>query len=1122
MNDWLQKYYFFLLMMLLFPFAKASAQPNKNIIPIAEVKIDIDHNYVPDKMGDTVTVAGRASVGSGILRTAPLFLPIQDNTGGIFLYNKSYNGPVIHAGDSLVVVGVVGQYKGLTQILHPQIYFADTVNSHVPEAVRLKRGDFEQLEGSLVKMRGRIINKGKNEGGSYLLIAPGEGSNNTLFVFNSLEHSDNQLFRKYRTGEMIMVTGVLSQFDGRKMPDGVYQLLPRSQADLQIVERNSGYYSRLALIIGLLALTVLIFNLVLQKKVRHRTRKLKASESRFAKLAGSTTSAIMVYQDGQFVYQNPVMASITQGGDLKRLLDTWKKQLKEPDEPINAHREFHYQSIDGQTVWLVYTSVPIIWNERDALIITATNISKRKEAEHALKQSEKRFQSMAESATVGIFRTRPDGYTTYVNPKWIELSGLPLEEATGYGWMKAVHPDDRKWLLQRWSQDSNEANESFAEYRFQHPDGRIVWVLGDATPEFSSQGQLVSFVGTITDITQQKLNEQKIQRSEKHYKYLFHNNPQPMLIYDNESFRFLEVNDVTVHHYGYSREEFLSMTIADIRPQEDIEKAIEVVSNMEGKYNNVGIWRHRKKSGEIIFVEITNHLITYDNREARLVLINDVTERLKVHQTLEESEKSLNEAQVIARMGDWEYYPIEQKTTCSENNYRLFGLQPGEIAPDITYFIDRVHPADSSVIEMAGQELMRSRQTVKFDYRITQEDGKITWLSSMVVPYFENGNLVRIKGINIDITERKHTLERLKLLDTSVEQSPMSVMITNPEGIIEFVNPNFTRSTGFSTEEVVGQTPAILKSGYHSREFYHNLWSTIKKGEIWNGEIQNRKKNGELFWERVLISPVKNERKEVTHFVSIREDVTEKKRLFDELVEAKEKAEESNQLKSAFLANISHEIRTPMNSILGFSELLKLPELSTEEKEEFLEIIEQSGKRMLNTITKIVEISRIDTNQVDLALSPVHVNHLLRKIEMQFEHAALDKQLCMDLKLGLPDDHALLQTDEEKLETVIKYLLDNAFKYTQCGSVNFGYRAYNSTFQFFVEDTGIGMDQKASQKIFRPFVQTSNTYTRDYEGLGLGLVIAKGYIEKLGGRIALNSEPKKGTTITFTLPYHPV
>ncbi|GET25308.1 hypothetical protein NT017_16370 [Prolixibacter sp. NT017] len=1116
---WLGVYVVLYLVCLVPLNSVADNTQNRGLISIANAKIDIDSNYIPDRLGNVVTVAGRVTVGSGVLRTQDLFIALQDHSAGIFIYQPEYNGPKIHAGDSLRVTGRIYQYHGLTEIIHPIFTFCDTINRRVPKAVSLQSATYEQLEGSLVKISGRIINTGVNDAGHYLLIAPGEGSNNTLFVFKDWKHRDTSLFDKYKAGEVIEVTGLLSQFDSRSEPDDVYQILPRNKDDLQITQRGPHYYSQVALVIGCIALTILAFNLILQKKVRQRTRKLKASESRFAKLTETTTSAILIYQDGQFLYQNPVMASITTGGDLNRLLDQWIEELKEPGRTTNTPSEFRYTSIDGQTVWFTYTSVPIVWNDRDALIITATNITQRKQTEEELKRSEERFHSMAQAATVGIFRTRPDGYTTYVNPKWSELSGLPLNQATGYGWMEAVHPDDRDWLLRRWSDDSESSHESVAEYRFLRPDGQVVWVLGDAVPECDSHGKLLSFVGTITDITHQKNAQQEIRQREKQYRYLFQNNPQPMVIFDEETLRFLEVNEAIVRQYGYSREELLNMTIADIRPEADIENVIEAVKNQHQRYNKAGIWRHRKKNGEIIDVDITNHQVKYNNRNAKLALINDVTERLKAQQQVEESEKSLNKAQEIARMGDWEYDMVKNKTTWSENNFRLFDLVPGEIAPTFEYFMNRMHPEDRKLVELANQEMMETHQPTDFDFRITDKDGQTIWLSNNIVPYFKDGQLARLKGVNIDITERKQILERLKLLNTSIEQSPISIVITDPEGVIEFVNPNFTRKTGYLSNEAVGKTMRIIKSGAHTNQFYREMWETIKSGKVWNGEIQNRKKSGELFWDKVLISPVKDDLNQITHFVSIKEDITEKKRMFDELVEAKEKAEESNRLKSAFLANISHEIRTPMNSILGFSELLQSSDLSREEKEEFFDIIEQSGKRMLKTITKIVEISRLDTNQVELVASTVPVNLMLRKLEQRFKKRASERQLALSLEPGLSDEQALVQTDEEKLETVVRYLLNNAFKYTHSGSVRFGYRPNGKMLHFFVEDTGIGMNESACRKIFRPFVQTDGTYTRSYEGLGLGLVIAKGYVEKLGGTIELESEFKKGTTVTFTLPF---
>ncbi|MBK6344726.1 MAG: PAS domain S-box protein [Bacteroidales bacterium] len=213
---------------------------------------------------------------------------------------------------------------------------------------------------------------------------------------------------------------------------------------------------------------------------------------------------------------------------------------------------------------------------------------------------------------------------------------------------------------------------------------------------------------------------------------------------------------------------------------------------------------------------------------------------------------------------------------------------------------------------------------------------------------------------------RKEAEQDTLKLSKAIEQNPVSIVITNKEGFIEYVNPKFSEITGYSGKEAIGQKPSILKSGAHSDEFYRELWQTITSGKDWQGEMQNRKRDGSFYWENVIISPILNESGKITNFVAVKEDITEKKNIIEELKIAKEKAEESDRLKTAFLQNISHEIRTPLNGILGFSELLIQEWTSPEERIEYNEAIQISGKRLIEIVSNVLDISIIETGQVIL------------------------------------------------------------------------------------------------------------------------------------------------------------
>ena len=369
-----------------------------------------------------------------------------------------------------------------------------------------------------------------------------------------------------------------------------------------------------------------------------------------------------------------------------------------------------------------------------------------------------------------------------------------------------------------------------------------------------------------------------------------------------------------------------------------------------------------------------------------------------------------------------------------------------------------------------------------------------------------------------DVRERRKAEEDLRKISTAVTQSPATVVITDVEGNIEYVNPKFTELTGYSLQEVRGENPSLLQSGSMSPEFYAELWETILAGKEWRGEFLNRKKNGDLYWEEAIISPVKNDRSEITNFVAVKEDVTEKKKLWMELVTAKEKAEESDRLKSRFLANISHEIRTPMNGILGFSELLKEPQLSGEEKEQYIDLIHESGRRMLNIINDLIDISRIEAGEIRIHRDETNVKIVLDNVRAFFASRARKKGLSLGCSTGVPARESVILTDSSRLHQVLSNLVQNAIRYTEKGGVEFGCGKNDGMLEFYVRDTGIGIPDDLREKIFERFRQGSPGGAHVQEGAGLGLSLSRAFVEMLGGSIWVDSEPGKGSTFYFTLP----
>lgn len=413
-------------------------------------------------------------------------------------------------------------------------------------------------------------------------------------------------------------------------------------------------------------------------------------------------------------------------------------------------------------------------------------------------------------------------------------------------------------------------------------------------------------------------------------------------------------------------------------------------------------------------------------------------------------------------------------------------------------------------------------EKLKIDISITTFNNTQKFLTTTITQKFdENGNFIGTFNLFRDITNQRKSQNTVLKLAKAVEQSPNSIIITNMEGAIEYINPSFSILTGYSKNETIGKKPNLLKSGLHTNEFYATLWSTILSGKTWKGEFRNKKKSGELYWEEAIISPIMSTEGEITHLVSVKQDVTQNKQLMHDLIIAKEKAEESDRLKSAFLANVSHEIRTPMNGILGFSELLKSGDLSELKRHEYVEIIEVSGKRMLNIINELIDISRIESGQIQLNLEHFPLDLIIDDLYKFFLPQAKQKKLKFEKKTQSNGKEVSVFADRHRLTQIMTNLIENSIKFTHEGYVNFGYTLSNDLAILYVTDSGIGIANDLKEKIFGLFQQADDSYTRSYDGAGLGLSISKALVEMHHGKIEVESETGKGSTFSFSIPLSP-
>jgi len=361
---------------------------------------------------------------------------------------------------------------------------------------------------------------------------------------------------------------------------------------------------------------------------------------------------------------------------------------------------------------------------------------------------------------------------------------------------------------------------------------------------------------------------------------------------------------------------------------------------------------------------------------------------------------------------------------------------------------------------------------------------------------------------------------RIRKLTAAVEQSANSIVITTLQGDIEYVNPHFCATTGYTADEVIGKNPRILNAYPDKSDKYRELWQTVLSGGQWAGEFLNRKKNGELFWEQATIAPVLDEHGAISSLIAIKVDITERKKAEEEMRLAKEEAEEANRAKSEFLANMSHEIRTPMNGVIGMSDLLADTPLN-EEQQQFMDAIRTSADHLMGIINSILDFSKIEAGKMELERVPFLLRPFLGTTLRSLAGKAAVKglELTMQVHADVPD---ALEGDPGRLRQVLLNLLTNAVKFSNSGEIRVDVglesRADDTArlIRFSVRDQGIGIPLDKQSRVFESFTQADASTSKSYGGTGLGLTISRRLTELMGGRIWLDSTPGVGSTFSFT------
>jgi PAS domain S-box-containing protein len=767
---------------------------------------------------------------------------------------------------------------------------------------------------------------------------------------------------------------------------------------------------------------------------------------------------------------------------------------------------------DGSRVLLETVKTPLVAPDGGMLgvIAIARDITARKQAEDAVLRKEAYLRAILDNFPFLIWLKDTEGRLLEANTAFAAASGrASVDQVVGKTDFD-IWPAD---LAARYRADDVEVLSQRSRKCIEEPVGRIPalrWMETLKMPVVDAKGQLLGTAGFSQDITKDRLAKQALEESERRYRLLFDTMFDAFalheIVLDDDGnaidYRFIDVNPAFERFTGLRRKDVIGRRVTELLP--GLERFwIETYGRVTQTGEPVQFVR--------LSSEMNRHFEVSAFRPAQgqfACIFMDVTDRLNAELAMRESEERYRMLVQHSPVGIVHYGRDLRIAYCNQR------------------FADIVH-SDRQRLLSLDMEALPHQQVVaalrtaiegrtghfKGRYR-SQLSGQEIWISMVCSPVVDaDGTVTGGIAIVEDTTEQVQTAESLRKLSLVVEQCPISVVITDTDGAIEYVNPQFTVATGYSPRELLGQNPRVLQGGDKTADEYAELWATIKSGRTWHGQFHNKRKDGTLYWEEAIISPVRDANGGITHFVGIKQDVTERWTKDEELRKAVDRLTETNTELERFAYVASHDLQEPLRTLASFTQLLERRyrgRLDTT-ADEYIDFIVGASRRMHALINDLLAYSRVTGRGRAFALIPsaqacdLAIRNLHERIE---ETAARITIGTLPAVLG----------DELQLMQVFQNLIGNAIKFHRpdvAPVITIGAHQQDAEWQFFVTDNGIGIEQ-TTQDIFEIF-RRLHAHSQ-YPGTGVGLAICKRIIQRHGGRIWMESCPGKGSTFFFSLP----
>jgi PAS domain S-box-containing protein len=792
--------------------------------------------------------------------------------------------------------------------------------------------------------------------------------------------------------------------------------------------------------------------------------------------------------------------------------------------------------------------------------------------------NESSFRLLAENPLMGITVASSEGRMLYVNQTFCKMLEYTSEEILSMHFFQLISPEDHENSFEMVEKLRRREIESFhMQKRAVTKTGKIIWCESNIVGKFNNDGQLDYLLALIYNIDVHKKAEHIIEESEAHFRSIAENSNDFIIRFDLKGMP-LYMNPAAIAVFGVNGDQtgihaYKESGLYNSKQRIPWEERIQWIAETGKVFSSQFAWERDKgliyidmrlipeynSCGKIVSILGISRDIT-DLKLYEIALKNQNEEYLVLNEELKENNQeyaSLNEEYLASneelKEKNNKIQLLYKKLEESEEKYRLaFRTSPdsininkldGEYVDINEGFTRLTGYTRKDIIGVSSlkigiwarpedrdrliRELTKYQRVENLESLFLCKDGsfKTALMSARIIKI---NNEPHILSITRDISERKLIEQALRdseqRFSAAFNASPISIFIsTLATGKYIDVNNTFLLEIGFSREEVIGHTNKDLGIFINPRDRDRLIESVVKNGSILGQECAFRTKSGKVLICLVSLTKIITNGEECLLATAM--DITDRKKVEEELIKAKEKAEESDRLKSAFLANMSHEIRTPMNAIKGFAQLLQENDVPDHKKNKYAKIINQRTDDLLMLINDILDIAKIEAGQLNITEKPGNLNDLLNDIYLFFnvqKETSESREVLISYINELPSDSSFVIADFFRLRQILINLLNNALKFTSTGHVSFGCRLNDSeNLLFYVEDTGVGIPIDKAKIIFEPFRQVNETYLSSKEGgTGLGLSIVKGLVELMKGRVWVESQVGVGSTFYFTLRYH--